>query len=51
MSGRVPFEKGQLEAAVSGVVYQVVQREEDVASCQQEATLNYIRQLKQNYNR
>ncbi len=51
VSGRVPFEEGQLEAAVSGVVYEVVECEEDIASCQLEATLHYIRQLEQNYNR
>ncbi len=45
------FEVGELEAAISGVIYETIQTEKTVASCEQEATLNYIKQLEQSYNK
>ena len=51
VGGTKPFEQVQLESAISGVVYEIIQSEKTVADAEQEAILNYLKQRDQSYSR
>ncbi|XP_022082849.1 uncharacterized protein C05D11.1-like [Acanthaster planci] len=51
LSGQTTFDPVQLETAISSVLYEVIEREETVASTSHESLLSYFRETDQNYNR
>ncbi|XP_071956159.1 uncharacterized protein C05D11.1-like [Antedon mediterranea] len=51
ITGKTVFEDVQFEAAVSSVLYEVIEREETVASTSQESLLSYLRGTNKDYNR
>ncbi|XP_072172090.1 uncharacterized protein C05D11.1-like [Diadema setosum] len=51
LNGKTEFTSDQLEAAISSVLYEVIEREETVASTSNESLLNYFRGVGQSYNR
>ncbi|XP_033118146.1 uncharacterized protein C05D11.1-like [Anneissia japonica] len=51
LSGDTVFEDVQFEAAVSSVLYEVIEREETVASTSEESLVSYLRRTNKDYNR
>ncbi|XP_063960885.1 uncharacterized protein C05D11.1-like [Lytechinus pictus] len=51
LSGKTEFHPGQVETAISSVLYEIIEREETVASTSNESMMNYLRGVDQHYNR
>ncbi|XP_030845247.1 uncharacterized protein C05D11.1-like [Strongylocentrotus purpuratus] len=51
LSGKTEFTAGQVETTISSVLYEIIEREETVASTSNESMMNYLRRVDQHYNR
>ena len=45
VTGSTPFEHVQLEAAISGVIYEVIEREKTVEEAAHQAVLSYLQDV------
>ena len=51
ISGTTPFDQVQLESAISGVIYEVIEREKTVSDAAGDALLRYLKEVDDSYNR
>ena len=51
MSGSTPFDQVQLESAISGVIYEVIEQEKTVSDAANDALVRYLKEVDNSYNR
>ena len=51
LSGSTPFDEVQLESAISGVIYEIIEREKTVSHAASNALMCYLKQVDNSHNR
>ena len=51
LSGSTPFDDVQLESAISGVIYEIIEREKTVSDAASDALMCYLKQVDNSHNR
>ena len=51
LSGSTPFDEVQLESAISGVIYEIIEREKTVSDAASDALMCYLKQVDNSHNR
>ena len=51
LSGSTPFDEVQLESAISGVIYEIIEREKTVSDAASNALMCYLKQVDNSHNR